>query len=176
MIKKFEELNSKKVVIYHGLGSKPAPLRNRLLEKIGYEVTCDFFDYEYFWDLDEGKSLFEQELKKSASTDLIIGISFGGYLAYHLAKALNKNLVLINPALDRNKSKTKIKDFDIEYESHKINIECFFGQNDTSVPKEYNMDYLQREKDPFSCYIIPEMAHRVPNEYFMEIIKRSKLI
>ena len=95
MVHKFENfVTNRKVIIYHGLGSQPSPTRNSLLTRKGFDVHADQFDYNSEWNLDMGKSLFERELSNAKSCDLIIGISFGGYLAYHLSKALGKNLIL----------------------------------------------------------------------------------
>ena len=92
----------KKVVMYHGLGGTPAGTTKRVLNQHGLGVLFEFFDYEKEWVKDHGKSMFEKELKKIEKTDLIIGNSYGGYLAYQLSKATGKDLLLINPALDRD--------------------------------------------------------------------------
>lgn len=176
MIKKFENFGNKSVVIYHGLGSKPAPVRSLILKRLGYDVISELFDYESEWNLDKGKSLFENQLEIVKNADLIIGISFGGYLAYNLAKSENKPLILINPALDRDKSKTNIKHFDISYIPHKIDIEVFLGENDVSIPKEITIDFLNKTNDNFTYNIIHKMEHRIPDEFFRQIIKQSRLI
>src|ERR1700744_2497277 len=94
---------NKVCVLYHGLGSKPDLFRINRLKDRGFIVICEHFDYEAEWKLDKGKSLFSRELKKVNKVDLLIGISFGGYLAYKLSKATGINLLLINPAIDRSK-------------------------------------------------------------------------
>lgn len=167
---------NKTCVLYHGLGSQPALSRTQLLNKAGYNVISELFDYDAEWDLDEGKSLFEKQLEVVKNVDLIIGISFGGYLGYQLSKATGKDLILINPALDRAKSKSLIKDFDIPEYNLPSNIEIFFGELDTTVPKQYCIDYLNRNNEPFEYHILEDMSHKVPDNYFKEILFRSKLI
>jgi len=167
---------SKTCVIYHGLGSRPAISRTQLLNKAGYSVISELFDYDSEWDLDEGKSLFESQLEIAKDVDLIIGISFGGYLGYKLSKATGKDLILINPALDRAKSKSMIKEFDIPDYNLPSNIEVFFGEFDTSVPKEYAMEYFKNKGEDFRYHIVKDMNHRVPDNYFKHIIFNSFLV
>lgn len=168
---------NKTCVLYHGLGSQPAISREQLLNKAGYNVISEHFDYDLEWDVDQGKSLFEKQLEVVKNVDLIIGISFGGYLAYKLSKATGKDVILINPALDRAKSQSVIKDFDIPDSNLVSNIEIFFGFLDTSVPMDYAIDYLKRRKEyDYSAYTIKDMAHRVPDNFFKEIVETSCLI
>lgn len=166
----------KSCVIYHGLGSKPAESRTKMLNKLGYVVISEQHNYHDEWDKDKGSSLFNRELKKINKVDLIIGISFGGYLAYQLSKSTGIDVMLINAAIDRDKSKSVIKHFNIWYGDKPSNIELFFGENDTSVPKELAMEYLSSKKEDYIYHIIPEMAHRIPDRYFEEILQKSNLI
>ena len=167
---------NKTCVLYHGLGSKPALSREQLLNKIGYDVISEHFDYDLEWDVDQGKSLFESQLEIVKKVDIIIGISFGGYLGYKLSKATGKDLLLINPALDRAKSQSIIKEFDIPLFNQKSNIEIFFGEFDTSVPKEYAIEFLKNKGENFKYHIIKNMMHRVPDNYSKEIVETSYLL
>ena len=164
---------NKVCVIYHGLGSNPSEYRKNLLEKFGYTVLSEFFDYEKEYLLDKGKSFFENELKKINKVDLIIGSSFGGYIAYNLSKITGIDAVLINPALNREKSKSNIKHYYFNIGDKNPNIEIFYGENDNIVLKEYTEEFLIKEN--YSKYIINKMAHRVPNIYFKKILNLSKL-
>lgn len=167
---------NKSCVIYHGLGSKPSLARTKMLNSFGYYVISQYFDYHREWNKDKGKSLFEKELKKINKIDLIIGISFGGYLAYQLSKATGIDLLLINPAIDRSKSKSIIKDFDIDIYNKKSNIEIFSGKFDKVVPIENAKEYLINKKEKFKLNIIDEMEHKIPEKKFLEILEKSKLI
>jgi len=167
---------NKTCVLYHGLGSKPAISREQLLNKAGYKVISEQFDYDLEWDVDQGKSLFETQLKVVENVDLIIGISFGGYLGYNLSKATGKDVILINPALDRAKSQSVIKEFDIPAYNLQSKIEIFFGEFDTSVPKEYAHDFLKAKGEEYTSFIIKGMLHRVPDNYFKWVIENSKII
>jgi hypothetical protein len=167
---------SKTCVIYHGLGSKPSLSKTQLLNKINYNVISEFFDYDAEWDLDEGKSLFEKQLEVVKDVDLIIGVSFGGYLGYKLSKATGKDLILINPALDREKGKSMIKEFNIPDYRLLSNIEIFFGELDNSTPREHTIEYLNNKGENYRFHIVKNMNHRVPDNYFKYIIFSSFLV
>jgi predicted esterase YcpF (UPF0227 family) len=166
----------KSCVIYHGLGSKPAESRTKMLNELGYVVISEQHNYHDEWEKDKGYSLFNRELKKINKVNLIIGISFGGYLAYQLSKSTGIDVILINAAIDRDKSKSVIKNFDIWYGNKQSNIELFFGENDTSVPKELALEYINAKKEDYTYHIISEMSHRISDRYFEEILKKSNLI
>lgn len=167
---------NKSCVIYHGLGSKPALSRISMMNKKGYITLSEKFDYEKEWDLDKGRTLFQNEYNKINKIDLIIGISFGGYLAYKLSKATGVDVLLINPAINRDKSKSKIGHFDIEMFDKKSNIEVFFGEFDTAVPKENTIQFLNNIGEDYVSHIIKDMAHRIPDIYFKQILKQSIII
>lgn len=166
----------KKCIVYHGLNSKPSLSRTKMLNSFGYDVLAQYFNYHNEWNKDKGKSLFARELVKASKTDLILGISFGGYLAYQLSKATGADLLLINPAIDRKKSKSVIKDFDIENFNKTSNIEIFSGSLDTVVPVKNAELYLKEKGEKYDLSIIDGMGHRTPNKTFLEILKNSKLI
>lgn len=170
----FLQMN-KSCVIYHGFGSEPNPFRNKMLNAAGYVVLCEHFDYQKEYELDRGKSLFEAELKKIRGVDLILGISFGGYLGYKLSKATGIDLLLINPALNRKKSKSPVE-YDIPDYSMKSNIDIFFGEFDTAVPKENTIEYLKEVGEDYTSNILEGMEHRTPESYFIRILKESYLI
>ena len=163
-------------VLYHGLGSKPAPSRINMLNDEGYVVLCEQFDYHKEWEEDRGESLFKRELKKIRKVDLIVGISFGGYLAYKLSKATGIDTLLINPALNRDRSKSVIKHYNTGDFNEKSKVEIFFGESDTSVTKEYTHEYLESVEQEYISHIVKGMAHRIPDSYFKYIIENSKLI
>lgn len=178
LIKKFESFKSKKVLILHGLGGSPSEDKSLVFEKRGYDVIFPFIDYEKEWDKDMCKSLFNNILNKSIDVDLILGQSLGGYLGFLLGNILNVNTILINPALDRSKTKLKIKefdlDFDISYENP--NIEIFYGKLDNLVPMEVTKQYLNNNNIKCKEYIIDDMAHRSSAEDIDNILNISRFI
>lgn len=182
-IKSFDKNNFHKylkfdrtAILYHGLGSSPSPMRERSLIKRGFNVINELHDYEYEYDKDLGKSLFERELEKASKSDLIIGISFGGYLAYHLSRATGKECILINPALDRTKSKTRMKkDFKISYNRIPSSVDVYVGSNDKIVDYETTFNYLIKHH-PSANFKVIDGEHRVPIQTFSKIIKSSRFI
>lgn len=166
----------KKCLLLHGLGSEPNPNRQRMLEKCGYEVIQELHDYKAEWAKDRGETFFKNQLEIVNSCDLIIGISFGGYIAYHLSKATGIHSILINPAIDRSKSKTEIKDYVMDYTPVPTSFKLFCGEKDKSVPMEYAVNWMNTYKEVYQLHVINKMEHRVPDDFFIEILKKSDLI
>ena len=178
MIKKFEDFeDGKSIAIYHGLNGEPSPERSKLLESVGYnDIYYPHIDFDAEWEKDKGKSLFERELSLLRGIDLIMGFSLGGYLAFELAGHLSTNLILINPALDRSKTKLDIKHFDITTKRQFGKIETFLGANDYLVDKSITLNYLKENNIKSDITIIEGMEHRTPMNYFVEILNKSNLI
>lgn len=174
---KIKKFNEKIISLYHGYGGSPSYDRVECLEEIGFtNIISDYIDYDYEWEIDECKSLFQRELIRSKNSDVIVGFSLGGYLAFELAGVLSKDLILVNPAIDRSITRLDIKSFDIEAKSNFKKVEVFFGENDTLIDKNVTIRYLHRKRINFNYYIIDGMAHRTPIEDFVEIINTSNLL
>ena len=172
-IKKF---NKKLVAVYHGLGGDPSPDRISLLELKGYDVIYPHIDYELEWKKDRCRSVFDTQVELAKSVDLIIGFSLGGYMAFELSGALNKNCILINPALDRDRTKLEIKHFDINRGDEYGFIDVYLGEYDTLIDKSITLKYLRSIGVDFKYSIVTGMGHRTPIEYFSEIINKSKIV
>jgi predicted esterase YcpF (UPF0227 family) len=168
----------KTVSIYHGLGSEPNPMRNKSFNNKMYNVISELHDYVKEYELDLGESFFKRELEKVKNSNLILGISYGGYVAYHLSKATGINAILINPAINRSKSKNVNlnKDYIMNYTPRESTIEIFCGENDISVDPKITELYLKENDPNLKIEYIEDMAHRVPHAYFSQILKTSKLI
>jgi hypothetical protein len=177
MIKKFETFNGKSIAVYHGYGGEPAPDRIKFLESVGFsKIHYPYIDFDGEWELDKCKSLFERELESLKNIDLLIGVSLGGYLAFELAGYLSKDLVLINPGLDRNKTKLDINFFDIEPMRKFGKIETFLGSEDKLIDKLITLQFFEENKINSDIKIIDGMEHRLPLNYFIEIYNKSKLL
>jgi hypothetical protein len=170
--------NRPKIVIYHGLGGEPNQDRIQLLnEKYHiYNILYDHINYEAEWNKDKCKKLCENQINKTKDVDLYIGLSLGGYLAYILSNINNKNVILINPALDRDKSKLDIKWFDIDFnKNNNINIELFLGINDNLINKDITIDYLNKNDIKYKLKFVPNMEHRTSINDFDYILKNSSI-
>jgi len=166
----------KTILIYHGLGSTPNKDRIKTFIKRGYNVISDLHDYHAEWNKDQGKSFMDKQIELSKSVDLILGISFGGYIAYELAKIHNIPCLLINPAIDRDKSKSNIKHYNFISGLNEPMIEVYYGVQDTNVDPLITLEYLEKNYKNYSVNPILKMAHRVPHVFFSKIIKSSKLV
>ncbi len=166
----------KNVAMYHGLGSAPNVDRNKTFTKLGYNVLSELHDYKHIYEVDCGEKFFKAELEKVKGFDLIVGLSFGGYISYNLSLATGIPCILINPALDRAKSVWTNSFFKMEYEKINSDIEVFCGVNDKSVLPTITSEYLKENNPTVEINYIDIMAHRVPHIYFSKIIKSSKLV
>jgi hypothetical protein len=178
MIKKFELFNNKKVLILHGLGGEPSKEKSDIFEKRGYEVIFPHIDYIQEWNKDKCKSIFNYLIKISKNIDLIVGQSLGGYTGFLLSNILNVKTILINPALDRNKTKLDIKNFDIDYsiKYQNKNIEIYFGELDNLIPMKITQNFLKENNLNYKQVIIPNMEHRSPAKKIEEILNISNYI
>lgn len=173
-IKKFGE---KSIAVYHGLGGSPAQDRIDVLKSLGYtHILYDHIDFQKEWELDRCKSLMIRQVNRAKDVDLLMGFSLGGYIAFELAGYISKNLILINPAIDRTKTKLDIKKLDFVEGKNFKNIEIFLGDSDKLIDKNITIDFINRENIPAKIEIIKGMEHRVPINYFQEILNKSKLI
>jgi len=176
MIKKFENFNKKKVLFLHGLGGEPSKERQIILENYGYDFTYPHIDYDYEWQKDHCKQLFNDTVELAKDCDLIIGISLGGYLASLVANYLQIDCILINPALDRTKTRLNIRDFDCPVIFNKCNMEVYLGDKDTLVNKEYTLDFIEAHNIKCDIHTLAEMEHRCNLNNFLEILTKSNLI
>jgi len=177
MIKKFETFNGKSIAVYHGYRGEPATDRIDFLKSVGFsEIYYPHINFDKEWKFDKCKTLFEREVKSIEDVDILIGISLGGYLAFELSGYTSKNLVLINPSLDRNKTKLDIKFFDIKSMRNFGKIETFLGSEDKLIDKRITLQFFEENKIKSDVKIIDGMEHRLPLNYFKEIYNKSNLL
>lgn len=186
MIKTFESYSSSKsVIMYHGYWSSiedpdylPEPDYDRMevLEDMGIKSDTDVIDYDKEWYLDKCKSLFLREAEKAKKFDIIMGSSLGGYTAYKLAGHLSKDLILINPAIDRSITRLDIKEFNCPNSKNFKKVEVFLGERDTLIDKRITLNYLKKEGVKYDAYLVPRMEHRTPIHFFESIVRSSKIL
>lgn len=167
----FEKHNTKKATFYHGLGGERNPDKIHLLKEMGYDTYYPNIDFDDEWYYDKCKSLFLRELVRSKNSNIIMGTSLGGYLAYNVAKALNKECVLINPSINRKMSKLNIREFDMNYVAKFPKIKVFFGELDDYVIDKYQIETLEENGDDYEYTHIPDMDHGLPLDKFKEILE-----
>lgn len=176
MIKKFENFNEKTICVYHGLNGSPSVERILTLRDLNYKVHYPHIDFNKEWNKDKLKSLFIEQLNIIKDFDIIMGFSLGGYLAFELAGYLSKPLILINPSLDRSKTKLDIKYIDIDSKNDFSDIEIFLGENDKLIDSDITLNFIKDKNIKANITIIKGMEHRTPINYFSEIVKNSKIL
>ena len=171
----------KTCVWYHGLMGEPHLAIKNALNKLGYYVVSEHIDFYREWFKDRGKSMMEKQVKKLAKVDLVIGLSFGGYVAYLVGKATGADTLLINPAVNRNRSTTGIWHFNIDKEKYNKspNIEVFFGELDDVVPMAYTQEFFEKTGEDYNAWIVKGMMHGMDGGNglgFYTILQGSELI
>lgn len=160
-----------KIKYFHGLGGGHSSLLSLLGAVSDFEIIQKPTDFYREWDKDLGKSYFDS--LKDIKADIALGISFGGYVAYHYAKMHGIPCFLINPALDRDLSKTGIDWMDFRYKEKKSDLTVYLGQMDDCVPNYYTTNYLENKNA--KIYSIPRMGHSPDIEEWLHIWANIKL-
>lgn len=182
-----EELLEKKqdgrtILIYHGLNSNVDKEKVKYFEAKGFRVIMEKHDYRGEYGTqdnpgDRGKSFMKSQEAIAKNADIIIGISFGGYVAYLLGCQLQKDVILINPALNRSVTKTAIQNYDYPFnEKRAKRIEYFHGANDTMVTATKSLEVLEKPTGYYKEIKIPDMEHRVPFKKFKQICEQSHIL
>lgn len=168
-------INNKKIILYHGLNSNPASDKKKYLQTIGVDLTQDHHDYKKEYQKDHGESFMLEQENKAKGYNIIMGISFGGYVAYMLACRLRKPVILINPAINRSVTKTSISEYNYNYQNMKpLKIEYFHGELDKAVLFSEQKKVIDTSITKF--IEIKSMEHRVPIKFFKEICEKSELL
>jgi len=172
------ERPARTVAMYHGLGGRPTRWEDRMLRRAGFsDVIFDHIDYDREWFRDECRSLFRRELAKIRRADVIIGISLGGYMAYLLAQATGKDLIMINPSLDREKTKLDIKHFNTgDIGNHFNRVEIYFGELDELIPMDNQVNFLNRNHITYNAWIVNGMEHCPYMQEFELILANSPIV
>jgi predicted esterase YcpF (UPF0227 family) len=166
----------KKLTYLHGLGGSFSNDRDRVFKKFGYDFYYPTIDYKENWNLDRCRSLVETITKYSEDSDIIIGISIGGYLAHIVANLLGKDCLIINPALNRDLSRTDIKWFDTKHIYNNSNLEIYLGDMDSVIPNENTINFVKDLDINSNINIISGMGHRCSDTNLIKILKSSKLL
>jgi len=167
-------MKNKKIIFFHGYGGEPIPQVTDALKYLGaIDVIQTHINYDYEWALDKGKSLFERCVNESKDCDLIIGLSMGGYTAHLVANKLQKDCIIINPGLDRMRSRVHVKDFDCDTTINNCNLEVYLGDKDIQIPNHYTTEYLDRCGINARVETIKGMEHCFDMNQFVHIIRIS---
>jgi hypothetical protein len=180
----------KKAIFLHGYGGEPIEYLINVFDEIGWDIYQPFVNYDLEWDVDRCKSITNNIINQAKECDLIIGLSLGGYTAHLVANQLNKNCILINPGLDREKSSVFLgnqfpiegdndvdtKEFDFPSKLNNCELEVYLGGKDFQIPNHYTTDYIENNNIKCEIHNIPNMYHIFNLNEIKEIIKITKFI
>lgn len=173
-MKNFKQFG-KSVAIYHGYGGGGGNALPRLFRTFGFStIHYPEIVYDREWYKDKCKSMFNRELKSIENIDLIVGFSLGGYTAFELAGYLKKDLILVNPAIDRSKTLLDIKSFDVPIKRDFKGVEVYLGSEDDLIDGNWTIDYLNKLNVDSDIYVVNGMGHNTYLEEVKEILKNSK--
>jgi predicted esterase YcpF (UPF0227 family) len=180
-----EKRDDRNILIYHGLDGGIDKKKITYLESKGFNVIMQKHDYRKEFGTkdhpgDRGKSFMERQesIVTSKKIDIIIGSSFGGYVAYLLGCEKHKDLILINPALNRSVTKTAIQEFDYPHNKKQANnIEYFHGSEDTVVTSTHSLEVLKKGSGSiYNKVPMQGMGHTTPFAKFKDMCEMSEIL
>ena len=153
------------IIYYHGMDSFLSDDKRSILEKFG-KVSAPTYDYRKPEVLQSIADDFDDPIEDT----IVIGSSFGGYLANMFSIAYDVPCLLFNPALPYRSIDL---DMDQPFDSA-INSLSYFviGKEDEIIKCEDNLRFIDKfVKGPKEVMVEYEMAHRVPVELFEKHVK-----
>jgi len=152
-----------KAIYIHGLHSEINPHKIAILEEAGLEVIAPEIDYE----AEQGKVYPRiKKLMVEEQVDVLIGSSMGGFMAYWLARDLNKAALLYNPALHFESMQPFIPQLESKF--YPPLFVCS-GEKDETLAPELLRAYLDREHNNDSNLRIISaswLAHQIDLQTF----------
>ncbi len=148
------------ILYYHGLDSFLSDEKKIILEKFG-KVTAPTFDYRNPAVLQYINNSFS-ELPEST---VLIGSSFGGYIANILSTGYDLPSLLFNPAL-------AYRNIDLNMEepfNGNITSLCYIvlGKQDDVIKCKDNVDFISKHlKGETEVVVEQTMGHRIPVDIF----------
>ena len=152
---------------FHGLDSSLTFKKRQVMELYG-NVTAPTYDYRNPNVL----AGIDRDFKYDENT-VLIGSSFGGYLANFFSSKYDIPCLLFNPAL-AFRSIAGIADSEDDLENDITSLSYIvLGQKDTVCNAELNRAFINRYfKGPTELVIEPHMKHRVPSVIFQKHVDR----
>lgn len=150
-----------KIAYLHGLESNNIGPKNDWLRTVSevFDPKIDYRQKHIYKTLRDEIKLFQP--------DLLIGSSMGGYFAFEMAKELNRDAILFNPALHSRSFEPDMTG--LETGSHKPHIHTVFGKEDTIINPDKTLDILKNEG--LETYTTFEHGHKTPFETFKSVIE-----
>ena len=154
------------IIYFHGLDSSLNEEKRKALEAYGI-VTAPTYDYRNAAVLEN----IEKTFTYSRNT-VLVGSSFGGYLANLFSTKYDIPCLLFNPAL-AVQSIPGLITLTNQTESNNKNLTYFvLGKKDTIVDAAASLDYIDKYIKGRKDFVIePDLEHRVPIEIFQKHIQ-----
>ena len=155
------------ILYFHGLDSSLTMNKRKVMERFG-TVVGPTYDYRNPGVLEAINQNFESD-----ENTILIGSSFGGYLANIFSSKYDIPCLLFNPAL----AFRSIAGIAGSQEEQVNNITSLtytvLGKKDTVISAELNSAYIKKYfKGPVDTIIEPNMKHRVSLPIFQKHVKR----
>ena len=149
------------IIYFHGLDSSLSKEKRTILEQYG-NVTAPTFNYRNPTVLNNIIGMFEDIDMKNR---VLIGSSFGGYLANLFSLYLDIPCLLFNPAL-------AFRSFDLDIaKPENLFIQSLsyivLGKNDEVINADSNLHFIETNfLGPTKVFVEENMGHRIPFDQF----------
>lgn len=154
------------IIYFHGLDSSLNAEKREALELYG-KVTAPTYDYRNPIVLKNIEKLFAYD-----ENTIVVGSSFGGYLANLFSTKYDIPCLLFNPAL-AVRSIPGMLTLSNEQISNNSNLSYLvLGKKDTVVDADTSIIFINKYINGLKEIVIePDLEHRVPNEIFQKHLK-----
>ena len=151
------------IIYFHGLDSSLNEEKRKALEVYGI-VTAPTYDYRNAAVLENIEKTFTYSINT-----VLVGSSFGGYLANSFSSKYDIPSLLFNPALAVQSIPSLIT-LNNQIESNNSNLTYdVLGKKDTVVDAAASINYLDKYiKGRKEIVIEPDLEHRVPIDIFQK--------
>ncbi len=157
-----------KAIWIHGMGGSPNQDKIALMEQYGWETHALHLDYV--------QEPLRFEILRDYCTkhhiDVLVGSSFGGFLAFWLSEELGLSCILLNPAVSiRGKSKNKPNSV-----THLRSALCLvaLGAKDELIDAQRTLLFIEQDKRADKIIltkVFDEEGHSFTIEAFREILE-----
>jgi uncharacterized protein len=151
-----------KIAYLHGLGSNNLGPKNEWLKSISELVDphIDYKEYNIYQKLKSQIAAF--------NPNIIIGSSMGGYFAYEIARELNIEAILFNPALHSRSYEPDMTGHEIG--KYSPSMYFVFGQNDSVINPVNTLEIIKRDGYKNEDYTLLDHGHDTSLEAFKKEI------
>ncbi len=147
------------IIYYHGLDSSLSQEKRAILEKFG-KVIAPTYDYRKAGALE----VIEANFGAQPENTVLIGSSYGGFVAFKFSSTYDLPCLLFNPALPYRSihNRETAPGSDIKNATYIV-----LGKNDEVIKCDDNLNFISRHLNgPCEVSVENAMAHQVPKDVF----------